>query len=202
MKIDFKEKNILSLRDLGTKRASAIVIPIEHDQIIAVAGAKDQATMEERRWDHDILDYRWKDCTSKVTGDIQEIMQKPTEYNAVLTTFCVSGSDEDNFPALSPKSNFVFGNELSPFLMEFTEAMEVNFYPAPMRLQQKTGQVALRYSENDLYFIGGTDTTYTFYSKKVFKFDIEAKSVTQMGNMSVGKAGFCTATFGVSINNS
>lgn len=31
MKIDFKEKNILSLRDLQTKRASAIVIPIEHD---------------------------------------------------------------------------------------------------------------------------------------------------------------------------
>ena len=199
MKIDFKEKNILSLRDLQTKRASAIVLPIEHDQIIAIAGAKDAATIEERRWDHDILDYLWQDCTAKVKGDISEIMQKPTEYNAVLTTFCVSGSDEDNFPELSTESNFVFGNELSPFLMEFTEAMEVNFYPAPMRLQQKTGQVAYRHNHNIMYFIGGTDTTYTFYSKKVFKFDISGRTVTQVSNMSVGRAGFCTAKLDVSI---
>jgi len=81
-----------------------------------------------------LLDYIWTDCTSKVRGNITEILEKPTEYNAVLTTFCVTGGNEDNFPQLSEKSKFVFGNELSPFLMEFTENMEVNFYPAPMRL--------------------------------------------------------------------
>ena len=129
-------------------------------------------------------------------------MQKPTEYNAVLNTFCVSGSDEDNFPALSTESNFVFGNELSPFLMEFTEGMEVNFYPAPMRLQQKTGQVAYRHSHNTMYFIGGTDTTYTFYSKKVFKFNISEKEVLPCANMKVGKAGFCIARFEVRKNKS
>lgn len=199
MKLDFKEKNILSLRDLGTKRASAIIIPIEHDKIIAVAGAKHETSIEERSWNHELFDYVWKDCTNKVKGDISEIMQKPTEYNAVLTTFCVSASIDDNFPALSTTSSFIFGNELSPFLMEFTEAMEVNFYPAPMRLQQKTGQVAYRFSKNIMYFIGGTDTTYTFYSKKVFKLNISRKSVDQVSNMSVGKAGFCIAEFKVSI---
>jgi hypothetical protein len=183
MKMDFKEKNILSLRDLGIPRANAIVIPVEHDRVVAIAGAKSKASSEERYWCPDLLDYIWKDCSSKINGDTKEIMEKPSEYSAVLKTFCVSGSKVDLFPALSPESNFIFGNELSPFLLEFTDELNINFYPAPMRLQQKTGQLAFRYSHDIMYFIGGTDMTYTFYSKKVFKFDIKNREVVQSNNL-------------------
>jgi hypothetical protein len=198
VKIDFKEKNILSLRDLHTKRSNAIVIPIEHDRIAAIAGAKSKASSEERFWCPDQLDYVWADCTSKIKGDTKEIMEKPSEYSAVLRTFCVSGSDLDLFPELDPNSNFVFGNELSPFMMEFTREMKVNFYPAPMRLQQKTGQLAYRFSHDIMYFVGGTDTTYTFYSKKVFKFDIRKREVTQSGNLIESRTMFCLVPFEVS----
>jgi len=50
-----------------------------------------------------------------------------------------------------------------------------------------------------MYFIGGTDTTKTFYSKKVFKFDIIARSVDEVKHMSIGRAGFCLAYFNVRI---
>lgn len=84
--------------------------------------------------------------------------------------------------------------------MEFTEEMKVNVYPAPLRLQQKTGQVAYRHSHNTMYFIGGTETTFTFYSKKVFKYDIEQKKVSQINNLQVARAGFCTVKMRVSVH--
>jgi hypothetical protein len=199
MMLDFQNKSILSLRDLNSKRSHAIIVSTAHDEMLAIAGAKNESSIELREWDADLLDYIWKDATSRVSGDLKEIMEKPTEYNAVRPTFCVSGSDLDNFPKFCTRSNFMFGNELSPFLMEFTQELEVKFYPAPMRLQQKTGQVAIRRSHNDIYFIGGTDTTYTFYSKKVFHFDITKKEVNQFGNLNVGRAGFCVSEFEVRI---
>lgn len=75
--------------------------------------------------------------------------------------------------------------------------MKVNLYPAPLRLQQKTGQVAYRHSHNLMYFIGGTDVTYTFYSRKVFKFDFTEKKVSSIGNLNVARAGFCTIKLNV-----
>jgi hypothetical protein len=191
MKLDFIEKNIISLRDLHQDRSNAIVIPIEHDRILVVAGSKEGAKAEERYWEPELMDYVWRDF-NQITGDLGEIFEKPNEYSHVMTTFCVTGSDADRFPKLSTTSNFVFGNELSPWMMEFTNQMKVNFYPAPMRLQQKTGQVAYRHSHNIMYFLGGTDVTYTFYSKKVFKFDFTAKTVSQISNLGTARAGFCT----------
>ena len=197
MKLDFVEKNIISLRDLHQDRVNAIVIPMEHDRILVVAGSKDGAKAEERYWEPELMDYVWRDF-SKINGDLGEIFEKPSEYSHVMSTFCVTGSDSDRFPKLNTTSNFVFGNELSPWMMEFTNKMKVNFYPAPMRLQQKTGQVAYRHSHNIMYFLGGTDVTYTFYSKKVFKFDFTEKAVTQIGNLNIARAGFCTVKLKVS----
>ena len=119
MKLDFVEKNILALRDLHQERVNAIVIPIEHDRILAVAGSKDGAKAEERYWEPELMDYVWRDFNN-ITGDLGEILEKPSEYSHVMTTFCVGGNDSDRFPKLNTNSNFTFGNELSPWILEFT----------------------------------------------------------------------------------
>lgn len=114
MKLDFNEKNILSLRDMHEDRVNGIVVPIEHDRILVIAGSSNQqARAEERYWDPELMDYLWRDF-KLINGDLGEIFSKPNEYSHVMTTFCVSGNDADKFPKLRPTSNYIFGNELSP----------------------------------------------------------------------------------------
>jgi hypothetical protein len=117
-------------------------------------------------------------------------MGNPNEYNVVTVTFEVSGGDDDEFPDFSPESHFIFGNELSPFLMEFTDKMEFRFFPAPMRLQQKTGQTAFRVGHNTIYFVGGCDTTYSLFSKKFYKLNLATKQVSELDKISKGRTGF------------
>lgn len=187
MMLDFNDKTILSVRDLQKPRANTIIVPTAIDEILAIGGSGER-TVEKRSWDKNEHDYVWQDCTSDVKG--LDVLGNPNEYNSVTVTYEVSASEVDNFPALNPKSNFIFGNELSPFLLEFTEDMEVAYYPAPMRLQQKTGQMAWRKDYNTIFFVGGCDATYTYYSKKVYKFDIPGKKVERVANLSTGRTGF------------
>lgn len=189
MKLDFKDQTILSVRDLKKARANTIIIPIGIDEILALGGSGER-TVEKRCWDSKENDYNWFDCTKEVKG--MELLGNPNEYNSITVTFEVSASEDDNFPAFDPKSNFIFGNELSPFLLEFNEEMEVSYYPAPMQLQQKTGQVAFRRDYNTIFFIGGCDTTYTYYSKKTYMFDIPGKKVEEVARLNVGRTGFAT----------
>jgi len=57
----------------------------------------------------------------------------------VYPTFVINAKEGDDMPEFSTNSNFVFGSELYPFLMELTSDLMVRFYPAPLMLQQKTG---------------------------------------------------------------
>ena len=195
MKLDFVDKTILSLRDLNEDRSNSITIPVQYDQVMVLGGAGIEGTKcgELRQWDESIQDYRWKNW-GKVSGS--EHIINPDEYSTVSTTFCVNGGDTDNFPAFDIDSNFVFGNEESPFLMEITGDMKTKFYPAPMRLQQKTGQMGYRKDHNTVYFISGTDTTYSLFSKKTFKLDITSKEVTRSGNIDIGRYSFAIAELG------
>ena len=133
MKLDFVDKTILSLRDLNEDRSNSITIPVQYDQVMVLGGAGREGTKcgELRQWDESIQDYRWKNW-GMVAGS--ENIINPDEYSTVATTFCVNGGVSDNFPAFDLDSNFVFGNEESPFLMEITGDMKTKFYPAPMRL--------------------------------------------------------------------
>lgn len=197
MKLDFQNKNILSLRDLIKPRDNSILIPMAHDEVLAIGGSG-STDAEIRKWCDHLQDYRWFDCTKKIKNISTALGGKPDEYSSVLTTFCVSASDEDNFPSLNPDSNFIFGNELSPFLLEITKDLGVNFYPAPMRLQQKTGQVAFRADSDTIFFIAGTDSTYTLLSKKTFRFSISGRCVDQIGNLEEGRYNFAIQRLGVS----
>jgi hypothetical protein len=58
--------------------------------------------------------------------------------------------------------------------------------------------VALRYDEDNIYFFGGTDNTYSYYSKKTFRFSIPDKVVYPVDQkMNTGRAGFSIANYKV-----
>lgn len=90
-------------------------------------------------------------------------------------------------PEFSTDSNFVFGSELYPFLMEFTSELMVRFYPAPLMLQQKTGQQAIRLDEDEILFVGGTDASMKLVSSKIFKYSIPKCEVIKFGSLSSGR---------------
>lgn len=167
-----------------TPRTNAIMIPVAHDEVIALGGDEGK-TAEIRHWNKKLQDYVWTDITEKIKG--VEHIGKPIEYNAVTPTYCISAIDEDNMPDFSPDSNYVFGNELMPFMMEITSEHIVKFYPAPMRFQQKTGQMGYRVDKETIIFIGGCDATMTLVSKKTFRYLISDKTVAQMDNLSIGR---------------
>jgi hypothetical protein len=132
VKIDFKEKNILSLRDMHKKRAGAIILDVSHDEIIALGGDREK-TAELRSWNRYLGDYSWTDCTKKIKN--LDFIGKPTEYISAEPTFVINAADDDNFPIFKTSSNFIFGNELMPFMMEITQNHMVKFYPAPLKFQ-------------------------------------------------------------------
>lgn len=132
VKIDFKEKNILSLRDMHKKRAGAINLAVSHDEIIVLGGDRHK-TAELRSWNRILGDYNWTDCTKKIKN--LELIGRPTEYVSAQPTFVINAPDDANFPIFKTSSNFIFGNELTPFMMEITKEHMVKFYPAPLKFQ-------------------------------------------------------------------
>ena len=105
---------------------------VAHDEIIALGGDK-KKTAELRSWNRYLGDYSWTDCTKQIKG--LEKIGRPTEYIAVEPTFVINALDDDNMPIFETSSNFIFGNELQPFMMEVTKSHMVKFYPAPMKFQ-------------------------------------------------------------------
>lgn len=132
VKIDFKEKNIISLRSMREKRGGAIILEVSHDEIIALGGDK-KKTAEFRSWNRILGDYNWTNCTKKIKN--LDLIGRPTEYISAEPTFVVNATDDDNFPIFETSSNFIFGNELMPFMMEITQEHMVKFFPAPMKFQ-------------------------------------------------------------------
>lgn len=134
MKLDFVNKTILSLRDLSEDRSNSITIPIKFDEVLVLggAGAGSKKTAEKRTWNSHIQDYKFTNIGT-ISGS--EHVEHPDEYSNVTKTFCINALDDDNFPAYDLNSNFLFGNEEMPFLMEITGDMKIEFYPAPLRLQ-------------------------------------------------------------------
>lgn len=193
MKLDFKDQTILSLRDLEKPRSNAVIINTTYDEMIAIGGSTER-TVERRHWCPKNSDYIWSDFTSEVTG--MELLGNPNEYNVIGSTFEISGSFDDPSNNMSPESNFIFGNELSPFMLEFNEKMQVSFFSAPLNLQQKTGQYAFRRDHNRIIFIGGTDSTFSVYSKKTFELNISQSSVNDIGRMGVARTGFSVVQSG------
>lgn len=63
MKLDFEEKSILSMREMGSKRTSPIAIEINHDEVIVIGGNSSKATAEIRKWNRYLEDYSWAPCT-------------------------------------------------------------------------------------------------------------------------------------------
>lgn len=191
--LDLKDKTILSLRDLKKPRSNAIVLNTKFDEMIAIGGSGDK-TVEKRHWCDKSNDYIWSDCTNDVKG--LEVLGNPDEYSGVQSTINISASFDDEPQKLNPTSNFIFGNEFSPFMLEFTKKMDTAFFPASLTLQQKTGQYAFRRSNEKIIFIGGTDQSYTLYSNKIYELDIPTSKVTQIGKLNVGRTGFTVSHVG------
>jgi hypothetical protein len=62
-----------------------------------------------------------------------DLIGRPTEYIAVEPTFVINADDDDKLPVFEESSNYIFGNELMPFMMEITHNHMAKFYPAPMK---------------------------------------------------------------------
>ncbi len=202
MKVDFNDKTIISLRNLQQERSNSITIPVRHDEVIVFGGAGKSEngairTGEIRYWNEHLQDYTWKNI-GEIRGSNH--IENPDEYDTVTTTFSVNAGDDDNFPNFSIESNFLFGNEEAPFLMEITGSIDIKFYPAPLKLQQKTGQLAYRKDPATIYFFAGTDSAHKLFSKKTFKLDIPTKEVTEVGKMNISRYNLATERYKVDIN--
>lgn len=173
------------------------MIPVAHDEMIALGGDENK-TAEIRIWNKKIQDYVWTDVTKKIKG--MENIGKPIEYNSVVPTYCISSLDDDNMPDFPSTSNFIFGNELMPFMMEITFQHLIKFFPAPMRFQQKTGQIGYRVDKDIIIFLGGCDATMTLVSKKAFRYSITDKTVARMGNLETGRYFSTVCQLGVKFN--
>jgi hypothetical protein len=118
VKIDFKHNNILNLREMRKKRTGAIVLDVSHDEIIVLGGDKEKSA-EIRSWNKYLEDYSWSDCTDKIKN--LELIGRPTEYISVEPTYVINASNDDKLPVFETSSNFIFGNEMMPFMMEITK---------------------------------------------------------------------------------
>ena len=185
MKLDFNDKTILSLKDLGRARENMIVLPVAVDEVIVCCGGGNRDA-EIRKWDNKICDYVWRPVKIEGLG----IFEKPDEFSTCMPTFTTVGGEDDTFPPLDQSSRFILGNELSPFLMEIPGSLVPSFYPAPMRIQQKTGQQAFRLDPNTIIFISGTNSTHKLFSRKSYKLHVKEKEIEQLGYMAYGRYKF------------
>lgn len=160
-----------------------------------IGGDESKATAEIRKWNRYLEDYSWTACTDKVKN--LELIGRPSEYTTINTTKVIKALEGDLMPEFSSDSNFVFGSENTPFLMEITDTMMVRFYPAPMMLQQKTGQQAVRLNQDEILFVGGTDTSMKLASSKIFKYSIPKCEVKLFGKLSSGRFYFAQTVFDV-----
>lgn len=180
--IDFKKKAIMSMRDLNTARDFPLVIPTKIDEVIVFGGAHHR-TAELRSWNAELGDYDFKPF--HVKGE--ELIESPNSYDSALPTFMDVVSDKDLFPDFASDSRIIFGNEVDCFLIELTKNLTANFYKSPMRLQQKTGQNTVRTDANTIYLAGGTDTSRTKISSKVYRFLFSTKEVTELPKLNTGR---------------
>ena len=167
---------------MNSDRTNTILLPTSEDKVIACCGGGNK-TCEERSWDESSQDYTWKPVT--VAG--LENFEKPDEFTLVQPSFYLDGIIEDRFPDLNPNSRYIFGSEIEPVLIEIPENLKLNFYPSPMRFQQKTGQVCHRLNPNEILIVSGSDATYTRFSRKSFKFYIKEKKVEKLGYLKRGR---------------
>lgn len=177
--LDLEKKAIMSKRDLGTPRDFPIIIPLSVSEVVVIGGAK-LRTAEKRAWNPEVQDYEF----NPVTIEGMDLLEDPSAYNAALPTFVNLIPDHDVFPEFATDSTIVFGNEIDCFLLEFPASGIPHFYLSPMRLQQKTGQSALRYDPNTIYLVGGTDTTRSKISQKTFKFSVKTKNIDELAKLN------------------
>jgi hypothetical protein len=155
------------------------VIPTAFDELICIGGAK-LKTAEKRAWDAAINDYVFKPVS--IPG--QELIENPAEYDSALPTFTLQADQESAFPKVQPDSKIIFGNEIDCFIIEFPNTLQPSFFYSPMILQQKTGQESLRYDQNTIFMIGGTDFTRTKISSKFYKFNLQNNQVQEFDKLT------------------
>lgn len=176
--MNWQRKGLLSMRDLQVGRDYPLVIPTEIDEVVVIGGGHHK-TAEKRSWDENAGDYSFRGI--QVPG--QELIENPSHYDSALPTFVTDIKSKEDFPNFGKDTRILFGNEIDCFVIEFPENLVANFYFSPLKLQQKTGQVALRHGHNEIYLIGGTDVSRTKISSKSYKFLIDAKEIVELGKM-------------------
>lgn len=182
MLLDFENKACLSVRDLNAARDFAVILPTKKDELI-VCGGSNNTTAERRLWCPETNDYVFRGHF--LEG--QNLIENPTHYSSALPTFCDDNPNTERWPRLDPKNAFIFGNEVDCFLVEISDNLKPYIYFAPLLLQQKNGQVALRFNQSTLYFIGGTDITRTRISSKSYKLNLDNYTVEELGKLNVGR---------------
>ncbi len=155
------------------------MIPTSFDELICIGGAK-LKTAERRAWDAATNDYVFKPAT--IPG--QELIENPAEYDSALPTFTLQADQESAFPQVEKDSKIIFGNEIDCFIIEFPKTLQPKFFYSPMILQQKTGQESLRYDQNTIFMIGGTDFTRTKISSKFYKFNLQNNQVQEFDKLT------------------
>lgn len=58
--------------------------------------------------------------------------------------------------------------------------------------------MAFRANAETIYFISGTDSSYSLFSKKTFKLDIPSKTVSRVDSIDIGRYNFAINSQGVS----
>lgn len=177
--LDLEKKAAISMRDLISPRDFPLVIPTGLDEVVVIGGGG-LKTCEKRSWNDDLMDYEFKPCS--VEG--AELIDDPSNYDTALPSFVNTHADHDVFPDINPEHKIIFGNEIDCFLVEFPHSLVPYFYPSPLRLQQKTGQVSIRSDPNTIYLVGGTDCSRSKISSKCYKMFIRSKEIIELAKLN------------------
>lgn len=177
--MNFKRKTILSTRDLKKAREYPIVCPTSIDEVVVIGGSK-YKNSEKRVWNQELGDYEFQEVY--IQG--QDLMEDTSVYSSALPAFIDDSPPSDSWPDLHATSTIIFGNEIDCFLVEVPEDLGVHFYYSPMKLQQKTGQRAIRYDSNTIYLVAGTDVTRHKVSQKAYKFTLHNKSIVELARLN------------------
>jgi hypothetical protein len=87
-------------------------------------------------------------------------------------------------PPLNPYSNYLFGTDLQPVILEISPDREVFSHAVPMNLHMRQYQGIVRLSPRLVLFAGGVNSARLRVSNKTLLYDMTTQVIKRVGNLN------------------
>ena len=100
-------------------------------------------------------------------------------------------------PQLNPYSNWLFGTDTQPTMIEIDQDKFVTTHPVPMNIHMRQYQGIVKISYNAIVFCGGVNSARLRVSKKCIIYDMQNQVVSRVGNLEIRRYNFGAIYHGV-----